>query len=335
MNIIQVSNLQKTFKVKTKSAGLKGSIRSMFSPKYKEVEAVKNISFNVEKGEVLAFIGPNGAGKSTTIKMLTGILYPTSGELSVLGLNPSKDRKQLSYRIGTVFGQKSQLWFHLPPIDSFNLLGRIYELEDNYLKKRISYLTDMFEIGDLLETPVRKLSLGQRIRCEIAASIIHNPEIIFLDEPTIGLDVVVKHKIRELITKLNKEEKTTIFLTSHDAGDIEQMCKRVMIINHGEVVLDESVKSLKYNYLNQKIIDIKYMEPIEINIPNIKVLKHKGYAAKVEVDSSICDIDNVIAELMKIGKVADITISEPPMEDIISHIYQQKAKVGGTVEESE
>lgn len=333
MSIIQVSNLQKTFKVKTKRAGLQGSIKSIFSPEYKEIQAVNNISFDVEKGEVLAFIGPNGAGKSTTIKMLTGILYPTSGALSVLGLNPSKDRKQLSFRIGTVFGQKSQLWFHLPPIDSFNLLGRIYELEEGYLKKRISYLTELFEISELLETPVRKLSLGQRIRCEIAASILHNPEVIFLDEPTIGLDVVVKHKIRELITKLNKEEKTTIFLTSHDAGDIEQMCKRVMIINHGEVVLDESVKNLKYNYLNQKIIDIKYKEPVEINIPDIKVLKHKGYAAKVEVDSSICDIDNVIAELMKIEKVADITISEPPMEDIISHIYQQKAKVGGTVEE--
>jgi len=334
MSIIQVSNLQKTFKVKTKSAGLKGSIKSMFSPEYKEIEAVKGISFNVEKGEILAFIGPNGAGKSTTIKMLTGILHPTSGDLSVLGLNPSKDRKELSYRIGTVFGQKSQLWFHLPPIDSFNLLGRIYELDDDYLKKRISYLTEMFEIGDLLETPVRKLSLGQRIRCEIAASIIHNPEIIFLDEPTIGLDVVVKHKIRELIMRLNKEEKTTIFLTSHDAGDIEQVCKRVIIINHGEVVLDEPVKSLKYNYLNQKIIDLKYKEPVEINIPNIKVLKHKGYAAKVEVDSSICDIDSVIAELMRLGKVADITISEPPMEDIISYIYQQKAKVGDIVEEN-
>jgi len=334
MSIIQVSNLQKTFKVKTKSAGLKGSIKSMFSPEYKEIEAVKGISFNVEKGEILAFIGPNGAGKSTTIKMLTGILHPTSGDLSVLGLNPSKDRKELSYRIGTVFGQKSQLWFHLPPIDSFNLLGRIYELDDDYLKKRISYLTEMFEIGDLLETPVRKLSLGQRIRCEIAASIIHNPEIIFLDEPTIGLDVVVKHKIRELIMRLNKEEKTTIFLTSHDAGDIEQVCKRVIIINHGEVVLDEPVKSLKYNYFNQKIIDLKYKEPVEINIPNIKVLKHKGYAAKVEVDSSICDIDSVIAELMRLGKVADITISEPPMEDIISYIYQQKAKVGDIVEEN-
>lgn len=335
MSIIKVTNLQKTFKVKIKRAGLKGSIKSIYSPEYKEVEAVKGISFGVEKGEVLAFIGPNGAGKSTTIKMLTGILYPTSGDLNVLGLNPSTDRKQLSFRIGTVFGQKSQLWFHLPPIDSFNLLGRIYELEDEYLKKRISNLTEIFEINDLLETPVRKLSLGQRIRCEIAASILHNPEIIFLDEPTIGLDVVVKHKIRELITRLNKEEKTTIFLTSHDAGDIEQMCKRVMIINHGEVVLDESVKNLKHNYLNQKIIDIKYMEPVEINVPNIKILKNKGYAAKVEVDSTICDIDNVIAELMKIGKVADITISEPPMEDVISYIYQQKAKVGVIDEESQ
>jgi len=333
MSIIKVNNLQKTFKVKTKEVGLKGSMKSIFSPEYKVVKAVNDISFEVEKGEVLAFIGPNGAGKSTTIKMLTGILYPSSGEINVLGLNPSKERKKLSYRIGSVFGQKSQLWFHLPPIDSFQLLGKIYELSDSYLKERISYLTEMFEIEDLLETPVRKLSLGQRIRCEIAASILHNPEVIFLDEPTIGLDVVVKHKIRELITKFNKEEKTTIFLTSHDAGDIEQLCKRVVIINHGDIVLDESVKNLKYNYLNKKIIDIKYMEHVEIDVKGINVLKNKGYAAKVEVDSAICDIDNVIGKLMKLGKVVDITISEPPMEDIISHIYRQKKEEGETFEQ--
>lgn len=245
MCIIKVESLSKTFRVKTKEAGLKGSLQSMFSPSYREIEAVNSISFEVEKGEMLAFIGPNGAGKSTTIKMLTGILYPTSGNIEVMGFNPARERKKLSFKIGTVFGQKSQLWFHLPPLDSFNLLGNIYEMDKARLKRRIEFLKEVFEIGDLMDIPVRKLSLGQRIRCEIAASILHEPEIIFLDEPTIGLDVVVKQKIRELILKLNKEEATTIFLTSHDAGDIEQLCKRAIIINHGEVVLNESIKNLK------------------------------------------------------------------------------------------
>lgn len=334
MSIIQVRDLQKTFQVKIKKAGLRGSVKAVFRPEYKEVSAVNNISFNVDKGEILAFIGPNGAGKSTTIKMLTGILYPSSGEISVLGLNPLAQRRMLSYKIGTVFGQKSQLWFHLPPIDSFHLLGKIYEMSDSSLKQRIMYLTELFEIEELLEIPVRKLSLGQRIRCEIAASLLHNPEVIFLDEPTIGLDVVVKQKIRELIIRLNKENKTTIFLTSHDAGDIERVCKRVIIVNHGEIVLNESVKNLKYNYMNQKIIDIKYNEPVELLDEQIEIVKHKGYAAKVKVDSSIHDIDTVIAYLMKAGKVADITISEPPLEEIISYIYLQKNLGGDAIEKT-
>ncbi|WP_352418930.1 ATP-binding cassette domain-containing protein [Proteiniborus sp.] len=334
MSIIQVRDLQKTFQVKIKKAGLRGSVKAVFRPEYKEVSAVNNISFNVDKGEILAFIGPNGAGKSTTIKMLTGILNPSSGEISVLGLNPLAQRRMLSYKIGTVFGQKSQLWFHLPPIDSFHLLGKIYEMSDSSLKQRIMYLTELFEIEELLEIPVRKLSLGQRIRCEIAASLLHNPEVIFLDEPTIGLDVVVKQKIRELIIRLNKENKTTIFLTSHDAGDIERVCKRVIIVNHGEIVLNESVKNLKYNYMNQKIIDIKYNEPVELLDEQIEIVKHKGYAAKVKVDSSIHDIDTVIAYLMKAGKVADITISEPPLEEIISYIYLQKNLGGDAIEKT-
>lgn len=324
MSIIKVQNLYKNFKVKTKEEGLKGSIRSIITPSYREIEAVNNISFEVEKGEILAFIGPNGAGKSTTIKMLTGILHQTSGSIEVLGLNPSTQRKQLSFRIGTVFGQKSQLWFHLPPLDSFNLLGNIYEMDKTKLKNRIEFLKETFEIGDLMDVPVRKLSLGQRIRCEIAASILHEPEIIFLDEPTIGLDVVVKQKIRELILKLNKEEKTTIFLTSHDAGDIEQLCKRAIIINHGQVVLNESIKSLKYDYLNKKEISIKYNQEIKVDDPNINVVKRKGSALKVQVDTSKQDIEEVLTELIKYGKVDDITISEPPLEEIISYIYQQK-----------
>lgn len=323
MNIITVNNLCKTFKVKTKEPGLGGSVKSIFTPSYREIEAVKDISFEVEKGEILAFIGPNGAGKSTTIKMMTGILYPSSGQIEVLGMNPSKQRKQLSYRIGTVFGQKSQLWFHLPPLDSFNLLGKIYEMESGKLKKRIEMLKEVFDIGDLMDVPVRKLSLGQRIRCEIAASILHEPDIIFLDEPTIGLDVVVKQKIRELILKLNKEENTTIFLTSHDAGDIEQLCKRAIIINHGEVVLNEQIKKLKYNYLNKKVIHIKYNEKVEINGSSIDVIKTKGNAVQVQVDTLKQDIEDVLTTLIKYGKVNDITITEAPMEEIISHIYRQ------------
>jgi len=329
MSIIKVNNLCKTFKVKTKEPGLGGSVKSIFAPSYREIQAVKDISFQVEKGEILAFIGPNGAGKSTTIKMMTGILYPSSGEIEVLGMNPAKERKNLSYKIGTVFGQKSQLWFHLPPLDSFNLLGNIYEMDSAKLKKRIDMLKEVFEIGDLMDVPVRKLSLGQRIRCEIAASILHQPDIIFLDEPTIGLDVVVKQKIRELILQLNKEDKTTIFLTSHDAGDIEQLCKRAIIINHGEVVLNEKIKSLKYDYLNKKVIHIKYNEMVNTDHCNLDVIKNKGNAIKVQVDTSKEDIEEVLTKLIKCGKVNDITISEPPLEEIISLIYTEQ-KGGGS-----
>lgn len=324
MSIIETKNLCKTFKVKTKDEGLKGSLKSMFSPSYREVSAVKDISFEVQEGEILAFIGPNGAGKSTTIKMLTGILYPSSGEVKVLGLNPNKERKKLSYQIGTVFGQKSQLWFHLPPLDSFNLLGNIYEMDPKKLKIRIEQLKEIFEIGDLMDIPVRKLSLGQRIRCEIAASILHEPKIIFLDEPTIGLDVVVKQKVRELILQLNKEEKTTIFLTSHDAGDIEKLCKRAIIINHGEVVLNESIKKLKYDYLNKKEINIKYNDEVNIEETSLNIIKNKGDAVKVQVDTSKEDIEEVLSFLIKCGKVNDITISEPPLEEVISYIYKLK-----------
>lgn len=324
MSIIKVNELSKNFKVKTKEAGLMGSLKSVVSPNYREVNAVKNISFEVEKGEILAFIGPNGAGKSTTIKMMTGILNPTSGQIEVMGLNPVRERKALSFKIGTVFGQKSQLWFHLPPVDSFNLLGNIYELDKRRLKSRIEFLKEVFEIGDLMDVPVRKLSLGQRIRCEIAASILHEPEIIFLDEPTIGLDVVVKQRIRELILELNRTEKTTIFLTSHDAGDIEQLCKRAIIINHGAVVLNESIKNLKHDYLNEKVINIKYNDQINLEDCKLDILKKKGNAVKVHVNTSTEDIEEVLTGLIKYGKVNDITISEPPLEEIIAHIYKQK-----------
>ena len=198
------------------------------------------------------FLGPNGAGKSTTIKMLTGILHPTSGEAKVLGLTPWREREKLAFRIGAVFGQKSQLWYHLPPIDTFDLISRIYELNrSDYLTRRDD-LIDRFELGPYLHTPVRKLSLGERMRCEIAGSFLHRPQLLFLDEPTIGLDVVVKQRIRELIRELNRDEGTTVFLTSHDAGDMEELCSRAVVIHHGGILLDAPVDRLKREVLNRK-----------------------------------------------------------------------------------
>ena len=247
MTVISVANLCKTFKVKEKEQGFKGSIKSIMHPTYKNVTAVDNISFNVEEGEMIAFIGPNGAGKSTTIKMLTGILYPDSGSIEVLGINPMKARKKLAYEIGTVFGQKEQLWMHLTAYDNFKFFGAIYDIPEDETEKRIEELSELFCLEEFINTPVRNLSLGQRIRCEIVASLIHKPKILFLDEPTIGLDPVVKENIRKLIKKMNQEYNTTVFLTSHDTSDIERLCKRVIIVKHGRIVLDDSMANLTRN----------------------------------------------------------------------------------------
>lgn len=286
MAVIEVKKLSKNFKVKTKEKGLKGSLKSIIKPKYKEVNAVKNINFEVEKGEIIAFIGPNGAGKSTTIKMLTGILYPSNGEIRVLGLDPTKERKKLSYEIGTVFGQKEQLWTHLTPYDNFKFFGAIYDIPEYQVEKKIEELKTLFELGEFINTPVRNLSLGQRIRCEIVASLIHEPKVLFLDEPTIGLDPVVKENIRTLIKRMNKEYKTTIFLTSHDTLDIEKLCKRVIIINNGSIVLDDSMDNLKYHYLNKKILEAKMKEKVNLeDTDGITILKDKGYNIKIEIDT--------------------------------------------------
>lgn len=323
--VIKAEGLTKVFRTKIKKEGFGGSLRSLVKPEYKEIRAVCGIDLEVSEGELLAFLGPNGAGKSTTIKMLTGILHATSGSISVLGFDPQRQRKDLSFRIGSVFGQKSQLWFHLPPIDSFRLLGAIYELDRRLLDRRISEIIELFEIGDLMDTPVRKLSLGQRMRCEFAASILHKPEIIFLDEPTIGLDVIVKQKIRELILRLNKEEKTTIFLTSHDIGDIEQLCSRAVIINHGRVVMDSTVKALKYGYLNRKIIDVKFDPLTDMEcIEGLNVIKSKGSSMKIEVDEKTENIQDIMARLMQAGRIVDVTISDIAMEKIISDIYRDR-----------
>jgi ABC-2 type transport system ATP-binding protein len=319
--VIEVEKLEKTFRTKVKGTGLRESVKSLFSPAVRHVKAVDDISFSVKKGELLAFIGPNGAGKSTTIKLITGILYPDSGTIAVLGLDPHRHRKKLAYRIGTVFGQKSQLWFHLPPLDSLYLLGSIYDMKKKEIGKKIDFLSEIFEIEDLLDVPVRKLSLGQRIRCEIAASLLHGPEILFLDEPTIGLDVVVKQRIRDLIKQINQKNKVTIFLTSHDAGDIEKICKRAIVINNGRIVWDGTIKRMKYRLLNRRIIDLRIDSPLEVSIPGVKVLKIRDYSAKLEVNLDEVSLEDAIPLIIRHNKILDINISNPPMEEVISTIY--------------
>ncbi len=344
MAVVAVDGLAKTFRSRERAAGLRGSIHAMIAPRYREREAVKKIHFSLERGEVLAFIGPNGAGKSTTIKMLTGILHPSAGNAHVLGLTPWRQRRQLSYRIACVFGQKSQLWYHLPPQDTFDLLAHIYELDWNAYRKRRAFLIDVFDIANYMSTPARKLSLGERMRCELAATFLHKPEIVFLDEPTIGLDVIAKQRIRELIGHLNTEEAITVFLTSHDAGDVEQVCKRAIVINHGEIILDTPVPTLKRNYLKKKTIELLLDEPVTHllmnntecsgrgqgspvlqTMPEIRVLKAQGHSLGLEIDTAHSPLEPIIAQLMQQSHILDMTITDPPMEEIIAAIYSTQA----------
>jgi ABC-2 type transport system ATP-binding protein len=325
MKVIEAKNLGKSFRTKVKAEGLRGSLASVLRPEYRMVDAVDDLSFTVERGEFLAFIGPNGAGKSTTIKMLTGIMQPSAGTASVLGLDPARQRKALCYKIGSVFGQKSQLWFHLPAQDSFNLLGAIYEIDRKELARRRDRLVERFGIGDYVDVPVRKLSLGQRIRCEVAASLLHEPEIVFLDEPTIGLDVVAKQELRELLRGMNEDGKVTVFLTSHDPGDIEKVCKRAIIVHHGSIVLDQSVKELKHSNLNRKIVSVKFAARTRVDIPGAKQLKATEFAVKLEVDTRAIRIADVVQRLVAAGEVLDLSIEDEPLENIIADIYRSRS----------
>lgn len=327
MPAISVTDLEKTFQMKRKTAGLGGSLRALIQPEYVSIEAVRKLSFQMETGELLGFIGPNGAGKSTTIKILTGILHPSGGHASVLGFVPWKERQKLAYQIGTVFGQRQQLWYHLPAIDTFILFGRIYELDDREVRRRIGFLAEAFEIQDLLETPVRKLSLGQRMRCEVAASLIHRPRLLLLDEPSIGLDVVAKQNIRDSIRRMSQEEGVGVLLTSHDAGDLEALCKRVIIINHGQIVYEDKVSNLKRKFLTDKLVEVRYAEsvPGDFRLDGVEVLKVGHYGVKLRFDSSQTPVQKVLAKLTEAGSVVDITISDPPLEEVIARIYQTQA----------
>ncbi len=331
MPAVSVRDLRKTFQLKQKAAGLRGSLRALWRPSFQELDAVRGISFDMDEGELLGFIGPNGAGKSTTIKILTGILHPSSGEAEVLGRVPWRQRQELAFQIGSVFGQRPQLWYHLPAVDTFYLFGKIYELDDRELKGRIAFLAEAFEIEELLETPVRKLSLGQRMRCEVAASLLHRPRVLLLDEPSIGLDVVAKQRLRMTIQRMNDLEGVGVLLTSHDAGDIEALCRRVIIINNGEIVFRDKVSALKRRYLTVKTVDVRYNEqlPPDFTLPGVEMVKVGRYGAKMRFDTRVTPVEPVIGGLAAAGSLADVTVSEPSLEEVIGAIYGQAESKDG------
>jgi len=311
--IIEVKDLNKICMKKVK--------KGKFKKENIKFEAVKNISFKVNKGELVAFVGPNGAGKSTTIKMLTGIIHPTSGEIKVAGLNPTKDRKKLAYKIGCMFGQKSGLWMHLPAIDTYRLFGAMYDIEKNELEKRISEIIELFDLEEIINIPVRKLSLGQRMICEIGLIMLHKPEILFLDEPTIGLDIMVKEKVRKAILDIHEKTNTTIFLTSHDLGDIERICKRIIIIDRGQIIKDEDIEKLKQEYLSERIITIVYEENIQDKKIDFEVIEKVDNKIRLRIDTKKITISEVLEKFMKYGNIVDMEAIPISLEDVIFEIY--------------
>ncbi|MDA8344587.1 MAG: ATP-binding cassette domain-containing protein [Thermaerobacter sp.] len=287
--------------------------------------AVDSVDLAIDQGEAVAFIGPNGAGKSTTIKMLTGILHPSAGSAEVLGLVPWKSRQRLALQIGTVFGQRSQLWFHLPAGDTLRLLAAIYDLPGPLAKSRTAELVERFALQDLLSVPVRKLSLGQRMRFEIAASLLHKPKVLFLDEPTVGLDVIAKAEVREVVREANRDG-ATIFLTSHDAGDIESIARRAIVIDRGRIVFDDKVSQLRRQWLTDKVVELRSEEEVEPpDIPGVHVEKVSRYGLRLRFSAQDLPVRQVIGQLLERYPVHDITISDPPLESVIAAIYQGQA----------
>lgn len=325
MQAIEVKDLVKQFKSPLPSkGGFYPGIKNYFSPKQQTITAVDHISFAVKQGERVAFIGPNGAGKSTTIKILTGIMRPTSGSVLVLNKTPGVERKQLAYQIGAVFGQRSQLWYHLPVQETLALFATIYDIPKALYQERLKALSQKFDLEPLLYKPVRQLSLGERMRCEVVASLLHEPSVLFLDEPTIGLDITAKAIIRDLIRKQSIEKGVTLLLTSHDTDDIEKVCDRVIIIDKGKLLLDDSLSNLKTKYIRKKVISIvTEEEEVHWNEPSATVIERSPHHLKLEVDIKQHSAEKIISYLLEKTKVIDLMIEGPPLETIIQTIYNQ------------
>ncbi|WP_226672778.1 ATP-binding cassette domain-containing protein [Rossellomorea aquimaris] len=333
MNAIEVNHLRKEFKAFSSRSGLKGAFRDLFTRNYKVVPAVNDISFNVKQGEMVGYIGENGAGKSTTIKMLTGILTPTGGELTVNGMNPHRDREKFVQTIGVVFGQRSQLWWDIAVQESFQLLKKVYKVPDQQYKEHMDHVIETLDIAPLLDKPVRKLSLGQRMRCELAAALVHNPPLLFLDEPTIGLDVLVKLKIRQFLKEINEKYNTTILLTTHDLSDIEALCERVVMLDEGKIIYDGELSRLKENWGDQKEVVFQFLDEVSLSALSDLTRDHhiswsfdekkQSYSAVMEADEEV--ISQLITNVVSHFKVKDMKIEETTTEEIIRNIYEKGA----------
>ena len=324
MSIIEVKDLVKTYKIIEKEDGIKGYFKNLINPKYNEFTAVKGINFNIEEGELVGYIGENGAGKSTTIKMLTGLLTPTSGKVIVNEIIPNEKRIENNKNIGAVFGQKTQLWWDLPVIESFRLIKRMYKIPENEYRKNLKKFTEILNLEDLLEKQVKNLSLGQKMRCEIAATFLHNPKIVYLDEPTIGLDVLVKENIRRFIKDINKEKKTTVILTTHDLKDIEDVCDRIILLGKGQIIYDgekQKFKDTYGQYVTAEFIINSKNENID-NLSNAEILEENESSLKVKFMHDETTIVKLMNEISNYCKIEDIHIKEAELEDILKEIYK-------------
>jgi ABC-2 type transport system ATP-binding protein len=314
---IKMTNLRKVFSRREKA----GRIRR----RRVDVEAVAGVSLTVERGELVGYLGPNGAGKSTTIKMLTGILQPTSGEITVAGLEPLAERKALARNIGVVFGQRSNLWWDLPVQDSFDLLRHIYRVPAERFTRNVERYTELFDLAALRPVPVRQLSLGQRMRVELAAVLLHDPEVLFLDEPTIGLDVVSKHAVREALTELHRDAGLTIVLTTHDLGDVERLCERIVIIDHGTVISDGTLKELIARHGRHRTLVVDSDSGVPLDPPGLEVVRVEGPRHWLRFDSEALSAAEAVARVMAVAPVQDLTIEEPAIEEIVRRIYAGEA----------
>ncbi|WP_461257854.1 ABC transporter ATP-binding protein [Treponema sp. R80B11-R83G3] len=330
MSIIKVTNLVKTYTTFKRGSGMKETLQSFFKREKVIINAVDDITFTVKEGAICGMLGPNGAGKSTTIKMLCGALYPTSGEIDVMGYSPSKERKKYVREIGAVFGQRSQLIWDIPPIDSFNMNRAIYGITQADYKSRLDELAEMFEVIEVMHKPTRVLSLGERMKCEFIMAMLHKPKIVFLDEPTIGLDVIAKAKIREFILNMNKTG-TTFILTTHDLEDVKQLADKIIVINHGKKVFDDSLQKLQLNLGEKKIVELTLEQPFDIEaaLPeSVRVLEQKSpLEITLEVDVSKIAIGDFIKFLSSKFALSDIAVKELPMEEIITQIYNDISKI--------
>lgn len=322
MAVIEVKNIVKEFKISKKERGLIGSLKHIIRPKYETLRAVDGISFNIEKGEIVGYIGPNGAGKSTTVKMMSGILTPTSGEILINGISPYKERKRVVKNIGVVFGQRSQLNWDLRLGETFELLKRIYQIDDKTYTENMKIMDEILEINKLIDIPVRQLSLGQRMRGDLAASMLHSPSILFLDEPTIGLDVDGKYSIRKFIKEINRSKGTTIILTTHDLGDIEELCDRIIIINKGIIIEDGSLKELIERIAPYRYLKVEFYEEKRITHPMAEITATNGSMTTYRFWKKDITAAKLIEDISQIAPIKDVSLEEADIDDIIRIAYK-------------